>query len=180
MSDSQPTQPPQTPAPGAQQPRMLILTQYVKDLSFENPNAPVIFGQTQKSPKITISVDVRVNPIQDRLAEVVLALRVEAVVGDKNAFLIELDYAGIANLQVDMTAEETERAFLIEAPEMLFPFARAIIGTLSRDGGFMPFLMTPIDFEQLFQQRRSAEAAGGPDGGPDGGPAEPETPAEPE
>lgn len=158
MSDSQPQVPPQAPNPGAQQP-MLILTQYVKDLSFENPNSPVIFGQTQSSPKITISVDVRVNTIQERLAEVVLVLRVEAKIGDKNAFLVELDYAGIANLQGELSAEETERAYLIEAPSMLFPFARAIIATLSRDGGFMPFLMTPIDFEQLYLQRNAAAAA---------------------
>ncbi len=162
MSDSQAPVLPEAPGQGVQQPRLLILTQYVKDLSFENPNSPVIFGQTQNSPKIAISVDVRVNGIQDRLAEVILALRVEAIVGDKNAFLIELDYAGIANLQVEMTPEESERAFLIEAPRMLFPFARAIVATLSRDGGFMPFLMTPIDFEQLHQQRQTA-ASGSPE-----------------
>lgn len=153
MSDSQT---PAAPPPGVQQPQLLILTQYVKDLSFENPNSPVIFGQTQNQPKITISVDVKVNTIQERLAEVVLALRVEAQIGEKNAFLIELDYAGIANLQVEMSPEESQRAFLIEAPSMLFPFARAIIATLSRDGGFMPFLMTPIDFEQLHKQRQAA------------------------
>ncbi len=160
MSDSQTPVPPQ---PGVQQPKLIILTQYVKDLSFENPNSPVIFGQTQNQPKITISVDVRVNAIQDRLAEVILALRVEAKIGEKNAFLIELDYAGIVNLQVEMDAEDTERCFLIEAPSMLFPFARAIIANLSRDGGFMPFLMTPIDFEQLFHQRKAAGNAAAPE-----------------
>jgi len=142
------------PLQGGKEPPLIILTQYVKDLSFENPNAPVIFGQTQKSPKITISVDTRVNSIQDRLAEVVLALRVEAQVAEKNAFLIELDYAGIANLTGDLPPEEAEEAYFIEAPTMLFPFARAIVGNLSRDGGFMPFLMAPIDFEQLYRQRK--------------------------
>ena len=139
-----------------QQPPMIILTQYVKDLSFENPNSPVIFGQTQTSPKITASVDVRVNRIQELLAEVILALKVEAQVAEKAAFLIELDYAGIANLTVEKTREEAERAFLIDAPQMLFPFARAIVATLIRDGGFMPFLLTPIDFEQLYRQRKAA------------------------
>ncbi len=158
MSDSQTPVPPQ---PGVQQTKLLILTQYVKDLSFENPNSPVIFGQTQNAPKITISVDVRVNAIQDRLAEVILALRVDAMVGDKKAFLIELDYAGIVNLQQEMSPEEAETCFLIDAPKMLFPFARAIVATLSRDGGFMPFLMTPIDFDQLYQQRKAAAAEGG-------------------
>lgn len=158
MSDSQT---PAAPPPGVQQPKLLILTQYMKDLSFENPNSPVIFGQTQNQPKITISVDVKVNPIQERLAEVVLALRVEAQVGEKNAFLIELDYAGIVNLQEEVDPEEAERCFMIEAPTMLFPFARSIIAALSRDGGFMPFLMTPIDFEQLHAQRKAAAAAAG-------------------
>ncbi|GAB5468791.1 MAG: protein-export chaperone SecB [Rhodospirillales bacterium] len=152
MSDSET---PSAPPSGGKEPDLLVLTQYVKDLSFENPNAPVIFGQTQSSPKISISVDVRVNAIQDRLAEVVLVLQIEAKVSDKSAFLIELDYAGIANLTREMTPEEAERAFLIDTPAMLFPFARSIVANLSRDGGFMPFLMTPIDFDQLYQQRQS-------------------------
>lgn len=150
---------PAGPPAGGKEPPLIILTQYVKDLSFENPNAPVIFAQTQKSPKISISVDVKVNSIQERLAEVVLALRVEAQVAEKNAFLIELDYAGIANINAEMSPEEIQKAYLITAPAMLFPFARAIIGTLSRDGGFMPFLMTPIDFEQLYEQRLERAAA---------------------
>ncbi|MBC6404916.1 MAG: protein-export chaperone SecB [Rhodospirillales bacterium] len=152
-----------------QQPPMMILTQYVKDLSFENPNSPVIFGQTQTSPKIAVSVDVRVNRIQERLAEVILALKVEAQVAEKAAFLIELDYAGIANLTVEKTREEAKRAFLIDAPQMLFPFARAIVATLIRDGGFMPFLLTPIDFEHLYRQRKAAvESAAIPAAGPAG------------
>lgn len=159
MSDSE--KPAAPPAPGGLDPRVVILTQYVKDLSFENPNAPVIFAQQQKSPKISIAVDVRVNGIQDRLAEVVLSLKIEALIGEKNAFIAELDYAGIANLNNELSPEESEKALLIEAPAMLFPFARAIIATLSRDGGFMPFLMTPIDFEALHRQRktRAAETA---------------------
>ncbi|MEO1193420.1 MAG: protein-export chaperone SecB [Pseudomonadota bacterium] len=166
MSDSQT---PESQSPGAapatppdrteHEPDLLVLTQYVKDLSFENPNAPVIFGQTQSQPKISISVDVRVNAIQEKLAEVILALKVEAMVNDKNAFLVELEYAGIANLTKEMTPEESERKFLIEVPSMLFPFARAIIAGLSRDGGFMPFLMTPIDFELLHRQRQARAAA---------------------
>ncbi len=156
MSDSEA---PAAPPSSEPEPDLVILTQYVKDLSFENPNAPMIFGKSKTPPKITISVDVKIEGIQERLAEVILALRIDATVGENKAFLIELEYAGIANLSTNLSPEESERALLIEAPAMLFPFARAVVATLSRDGGFMPFLMAPIDFEKMYIQRKEAAEA---------------------
>jgi preprotein translocase subunit SecB len=151
--------PPQDPIgekPSA--PVMRVLGQYVKDLSFENPgHAPV-----QSQPNIDLGIDVGATPHADGngLFEVSLKLSAKALADGKVMFISELDYAGLFQLQ-NVAQEQLEPMLLIEAPRLLFPFARRIIAEITREGGFPPLLIDPVDFVALYQaQLRRAAAAG--------------------
>jgi len=144
----------------AAQPQLTINTQYVKDHSFENPNAPAIYGtmRTEK-PDLNVSVEVTPRQLQDTVYEVVLALRASAKIGETTAFLAELDYAAVVSLSPDLSDEIREQLVMIEVPRHLFPFARAILADDTRDGGFPPLMMSPIDFAQLYLSRRGQAGA---------------------
>ena len=145
-------------AGGAAATPLLVNTHYIKDLSFENPNAPVIYGELHKGPSIDITINVDVNHLQDRLSEVVLELQVNAKIEDQTVFLLELDFAGLATVGEDVSQDEGDHLLLTEVPRLLFPFARAVIGDLTRDGGFPPLLINPIDFEELYRSRQESDA----------------------
>ncbi|MEQ8357454.1 MAG: protein-export chaperone SecB [Kiloniellaceae bacterium] len=146
----------------AAQPQLTINTQYVKDHSFENPNAPNIYGAMRNGkPDINVSVEVTPTQLQDSIYEVVLALRAAATVGETTAFLAELDYAAVVSLGPDVSDELREHLVMVEVPRHLFPFARAILADDTRDGGFPPLMMGPIDFAQLYLSRKQATAAEG-------------------
>lgn len=154
----------------AAQPQLTINTQYVKDHSFENPNAPAIYGtlRTEK-PDLNVSVEVTPRQLQDQVYEVVLGLKASAKIGEATAFMAELDYAAVVSLAPGLSDEMRERLVMIEVPRHLFPFARAILADDTRDGGFPPLMMSPIDFGQLYLNRRgaageSAESGNGANG----------------
>lgn len=150
----------------AAQPQLTINTQYVKDHSFENPNAPGIYGSMRNGkPDINVSVEVTPTLLQDSIYEVVLSLRAEAKIGDTPAFLAELDYAAVVSLGPDLTEQLREHLVMIEVPRHLFPFARAILADDTRDGGFPPLMMGPIDFAQLYLSRKQPAAAGAEENG---------------
>ena len=134
--------------------RLVLNTQYIKDLSFENPNAPQVYAELHKGPDIDVNIDVQVRHLRERLYEVVLTMRVKASVKDAVAFLVELDFAGLATVGQQIPETEVEHMMLVEVPRFLFPFARAVIGDVTRDGGFPPLLINPIDFEELFRNRQ--------------------------
>lgn len=142
----------------AAEPSLLLNSHYIKDLSFENPNAPLIYGELQKGPQINVSIDVDLSHLQDRLYEIVLKLHVDAKVGDQVAFMVELDMAGLATVGEQVAADETDRLLLTEVPRYLFPFARAVVGDMTRDGGFPPLLINPISFEELYRNRQERDA----------------------
>jgi len=143
----------------SEQPRLSILTQYIKDLSFENPSAPVIYAQLKGQPTITVNIDVRVGRLQEKLAEVALRLKLEAKAESAIAFICELEYAGLCALGGTPSTSEAERLYLVDAATLLFPFARAILANQIRDGGFAPLMLAPIDFVKLYQQRQAASGA---------------------
>lgn len=146
-------------------PPIVVNGQYIKDFSFENPNAPESLMQAaQESPAISVTVDVAAKQIQERSYEVLLTIRTEAKRKDKTMFLAELQYAGVFTLS-EVPQEVVQALVFIEAPRLLFPFARHIIAECVRDGGFPPLMIQPIDFVALFKQRMakqkaSAEASG--------------------
>jgi len=141
-------------------PSLRVLGQYVKDLSFENPGHSAV--QTQ--PNIDLGIDVGAAPHVDGngLFEVSLKLSAKAVSGETTLFITELDYAGLFQLQ-NVTEKQVEPMLLIECPRLLFPFARRIIAEITREGGFPPLLIDPVDFVALYQAqyRKAAERAAG-------------------
>jgi preprotein translocase subunit SecB len=144
-----------TPFPGGNPPfdlRMQVIGQYVKDLSFENPGAPM---NLTDRPQIDLGVDLQARRLDPERYEVELKLRVSAKGGEKTLFLLELAYAGL--LQVTGTApdEVIQQVMLIDAPMMLFPFARRIVADAIRDGGMPPLMIEPIDFAQLYRSKMS-------------------------
>jgi preprotein translocase subunit SecB len=149
-------------AEDAEQPSLTINTQYVKDHSFENPNAPTIYGAMRTDrPDINVSVEVTPTQLQDQVYEVVLGLKASAKVGETTAFIVELDYAAVISLTPGLSEEARERLVMVEVPRHLFPFARAILADDTRDGGFPPLMMSPIDFGQLYLSRRAQSAEAG-------------------
>lgn len=154
--------------------------QYTKDLSFEVPNAPAIYTILREAPSVNINLDVQVRRLEENenVFEVTLATRAEATVpatqqgngangngaGDGAAedeagktttvFICELAYAGIFTL-TGVPENQLEPVLLVECPRLLFPFARNILADVTRDGGFPPVMLGPIDFVSLWQQRRT-------------------------
>ncbi|MCZ4281190.1 protein-export chaperone SecB [Kiloniella laminariae] len=144
----------------AQQQPLAIKMQFIKDMSFENPNAPMIYPMMSgKAPQLDIQVDVSPTQLSDTAYEVVLNVRGSAKVEDKTAFMVELDYGGIVTLAEGLEPQIVDLLLMVETPRYLFPFARNIVADITRDGGFPPLIMNPIDFHQMFLQRRNEEAA---------------------
>ncbi len=142
----------------AQQPSLNILAQYVKDLSFESPSAPLSLRPREKAPNISINVNVNANPIAEGDFDVVLTLTAQAADGKDVLFNTELVYGGVFRIQ-NIPQEHMLPILFIECPRLLFPFARQIIADATRNGGFPPLMIDPIDFAQMFQQRMAEEQA---------------------
>jgi preprotein translocase subunit SecB len=141
-----------------QAPSLNILAQYTKDLSFENPGAPQSLQARDKAPEININVNVNANPLGGDDFDVLLTLSAEAKVGDKALFHAELAYGGVFRI-AGFPQEHMLPILFIECPRLLFPFARQIIADVTRNGGFPPLLVDPIDFAQMFSQRMAEEQA---------------------
>ena len=135
--------------------QVVINAQYVKDLSFENPGAPENLVGKGDAPKIDVSVDIQVKGLQGKSYEVVLIISATAKAADKNLFVAELSYGGV--FTVDVPEAEHEPVLMIYCPSLLFPYARRIISDATRDGGFPPLMLDPIDFAALFQQHKSSD-----------------------
>jgi preprotein translocase subunit SecB len=191
-----------TPGPQAQTqtPPLVVNIQYVKDMSFEVPNAPAIYTQLRAQPQVNINLDVNARRIQENqhVYEVTLMIRAEAreaapgqpgvaqtnvtqsgngagngqgtngqtdggqaAAGAPTVFVAELAYAGVFTLN-NLPDNAIEPVLLVECPRILFPFARNILADITRDGGFPPVLLQPIDFVALWQARRAQSQAAQP------------------
>jgi preprotein translocase subunit SecB len=129
-----------------------VLAQYIKDFSFENPNAPRSLQPTQQQPAINIQINVNAKPLADSDFEIELKLEGKADTSGTVLFSFDLVYAGVFRLS-NLPQENVQPVLLIECPRMLFPFAREIVATAVRNGGFPPLLIDPIDFVGLYRQR---------------------------
>ena len=145
------------PQPGSQ-PAMRILGQYLKDLSFENPNAPQSLAPAQGQPDINVAVNVNARNLAPTDFEVELHLDAKATADGKVIFAAEILYAGVFRLE-NFPQNLLHPAVLIECPRMLFPFARQILADASRNGGFPPLMLDPIDFAGMYQKRMQQQAA---------------------
>lgn len=133
------------------QPQLSVVGQYIKDLSFENPNAPQSLTLGQQ-PQINIQINVNATPLSDTDLEVSLKLEGRAESSGNLVFGFELDYAGVFRIR-NVPAESRNAVVLIECPRLLFPFAREIIANTVRNGGFPPLMLDPVDFVALYRQR---------------------------
>ncbi|WP_424811021.1 protein-export chaperone SecB [Roseococcus sp. YIM B11640] len=151
MSDEPIQLPPQQPP--ANMPIMLNI-QFTKDLSFEVPGAPEVFNNLREQPRVDLALDVQARPVIEggNVFEVSLIIRADAKAQSTPCFIAELTYSGVFTLNVPQ--EHLEPVLLVECPRLLFPFARNILADVTRDGGFPPVLLDPIDFVQLWQNRR--------------------------
>jgi preprotein translocase subunit SecB len=161
----------QTPPQGQPVPPLVVNVQYIKDLSFEVPNAPDIYATLRSQPAVQINLDVQARAIQEGqpIYEVVLSVKAEArealpasngtaAPEGRVVFIAELHYGGVFTLN-GVPPEAVEPLLLIECPRLLFPFARNVLSDVTREGGFPPVLLQPIDFVGLWQARRAQQAA---------------------
>ncbi|MFQ5957801.1 MAG: protein-export chaperone SecB [Alphaproteobacteria bacterium] len=151
--------PPASPEPDAaaagaesgERPFLSMVTQYVKDLSFESPRAPTTVMQQGLEPHGDVSIRVTSRPVGDDRYEVLLEFNIAASDAGEVVFLVELVYAGVFTMR-GFEDELREMALMVECPRILFPFARHVIYDTVRDGGFPPLMIAPIDFLRLYQQ----------------------------
>lgn len=141
---------PAAPAAASALPQMNVLVQYIRDLSFENPNAPNSLSPRDTGPQLNINVSVNAKPLTQADFEVSLTLTARASHGSDIVFNVELVYGGIFRIQ-NVAEEHLHPYVMIECPRILFPFARKIIADATAGGGFPPLLIDPIDFVALYQ-----------------------------
>jgi preprotein translocase subunit SecB len=138
-------------------PALNALVQYVKDMSFENPNAPRSLGPQPQNPNIAIQVNVNAKQLAPTDFEVSITLDAKAGEGADVLFQLDVEYGGVFRL-VNIPQEQVHPIVMIECPRLLFPFVRQIVADATRNGGFPPLYIDPIDFVALYQQK-AAEAA---------------------
>ncbi|MBH67438.1 MAG: protein-export chaperone SecB [Rhodospirillaceae bacterium] len=137
------------------EPKILVESQYIKDLSYENPAGPNV-AAIDKQPEVNIEVTTSARSLEERKYEVTLVIRGEAKSSEETIFIIELTYAGV--LMISNAPEDAiGPILLIEGARLLFPFARNIVADVSRDGGFPPLFINPIDFVQLYREQHLPE-----------------------
>ncbi|MDX2082372.1 MAG: protein-export chaperone SecB [Rickettsiales bacterium] len=135
-----------------------LMAQYIKDLSFEVPNAPQIFFNNQEKPNIEMSIDIDAKKISETTYEVSLKISADASANNQRTFLCEIIYAALFSIE-ETESQTLEQILLIYCPNLIFPFVRRIISNLTSDGGFPPLLIDIIDFAALYQRRKIAAEA---------------------
>lgn len=140
---------------GQAEPPYQILIQYIKDMSFENPNSPSVFSLGEQ-PKAALTLDVATNPLTGRDVEVVLTIEAKADVNGKTAYVLELAYAAVVRIG-NVPKEALNALLYVEIPRMLFPFLREIVCDTTRQGGFSMLMLAPFDFVQIYRQRMAQE-----------------------
>ena len=144
--------------------QLIVNAQYIKDFSFENPRAPQSLFQQSGPPEVEINVDVKARNLNPDNYEVVLSVNSTARSGGEPVFIVELEYAAVVTVR--NTPEAALPAMiLVETPRIIFPFARAIIANATRDGGFPPLMINPIDFAELLRRQQQPIPLGVPPGG---------------
>ena len=173
----------QEPAPGgngsgenSSEPQVSILAQYIKDLSVENPSAPQVFSW-QVQPGLDVQFNIAVNGAAENVHEVMLKIEVSARSENGVHFVVDLSYAGLFGLR-NLPAEALQPFLLIEAPRLLFPFARQIIAEAVSSTGFPPLLLDPIDFTAAYMAQLQAQQGQQQGEGGGGGQEPSETPSQ--
>jgi len=143
----------------ANAPHIGVETQYIKDLSFENPLGPAAAEVIQSNPEVSVEVSTSARMISEGRHEVCLIIHGKAVVDETVVFIVELTYGGVI-LLANIPDEAIEPVLLIEGVRLLFPFARNIVADVTRDSGFPPLFLQPIDFMQLYHDQHGPDEEG--------------------
>jgi preprotein translocase subunit SecB len=136
----------------AKLPQINVLGQYIKDLSFENPGSPQNLRNPGSNPNVQINFNVGAQPLGDDVYEVAVSIESSAKTDENVLYTLELVYAGGFRLK-NLPQQALQPVLFIECPALLFPFVRRIVADLTREGGFPPLLIDPIDFASLYRQR---------------------------
>ncbi|SMF08939.1 protein translocase subunit secB [Tistlia consotensis] len=142
------------PAEPSNQPPLVVHSQYVRDLSFENPNAPASLANQGEQPKIEVKLDVGARRLQEQIYELLLKIDLTAKQAEQTAFVLELEYGALCTVEPTLDNDTVQQLLMIEGARTVFPFARRVIADVTRDGGFPPVLINTIDFTRLYEQRR--------------------------
>ncbi len=140
---------------GQNQPAILINTQYIKDLSLEIPHAPEIFKEIKSAPEVQINVEVGYQTLENNFYNVELKLNMDGDVNHQKLFILELTYSAVVALNVP--AEHLEPVLMIEIPRLIFPFARNVVTNCLVEGGLPPFMINPIDFVTMYNNRKAGK-----------------------
>ena len=140
---------------GQNQPAILINTQYIKDLSLEIPHAPEIFKEIKSAPEVQINVEVGYQTLENNFYNVELKLNMDGDVNHQKLFILELTYSAVVALNVP--TERLEPVLMIEIPRLIFPFARNVVTNCLVEGGLPPFMINPIDFVTMYNNRKAGK-----------------------
>lgn len=164
MADQDPITPPSNGAEEGEQPQAATIAQYIKDLSVESPSAPQVF-QWQAQPALDVQFGINGNKVGDDVHEIILKIEVNAKSENGTHFIVDLSYAGLFGFR-NIPEDALPPFLLIEAPRLLFPFARQIIAESVQNLGFPPVLLDPIDFAAAYvaQQEQQGQVGGQPGG----------------
>ena len=177
MADQEPAAGSNGSGEAGSDPSVSILAQYTKDLSVENPSAPQVY-QWQVQPNLDVQFNINVETVADDVHEIVLKIEVSARSDNGVHFVVDLSYGGIFGVR-NLPEEALQPFLLIEAPRLLFPFARQIVAEAVSNAGFPPLLLDPIDFASAYITQLQAQQSPGVEGGNGGGEKAPsETPSE--
>lgn len=151
------------PAPEAQGLPVTVHAQYVRDISFENPEAPMSLRNAVPNPEMNVNISMDARQLEDKdldnLYEVALTLSATATHQGKPLFIAEVIYGVTVSVGEVVPEEQHHPLLLIEIPRLAFPFARQILGTMTSQGGYPPLLLNPVDFEALYMERFKDEIA---------------------
>lgn len=150
----------ETPTPTASnRPSMFLRAQYIKDLSFENPRAPASIFSLREPPQMEVAINLGAQRLDEQVYEVAIQIQVRAMAEKTTVFLCDLVYAGVIEVQ-NIPEAQVEQTLFIQGAQLVYPFARRVVADVTRDGGFPPIALEPIDFAALYEQNRNKSTAG--------------------
>jgi preprotein translocase subunit SecB len=138
-----------------------LMTQFLKDFSFESPNVPeLFFKQENGAAKVDLNIDLQVKGADNNIFMVDLIIKLHSKLdqGEKSIFLIDCTYSGLVQMEKNENEEETQRTLLIDVPTLLFPSVRALVTRATAESGFPPFVMQPVDFKAMYEAKKAEEA----------------------
>jgi len=143
----------------ADKPAIFLRAQYIKDLSFENPRAPASIFNLKDAPTMDVSINLAAQRLDEKVFELSIHIATRAMADKVTVFLCDVVYAGVIEMQ-GIADEQMEPTIFIQGAQLLYPFARRVIADLTRDGGFPPLQLDPMDFTALYHQQRAPQAVG--------------------